>query len=161
RTLQALGRHQEAAERLERARTIVIGSGDRGGLVRVLAALAAGALAVGATQRAEPYLNEARAVASSPTDRAVVQNEGANLRAAESDPAEALAAYREAADLAERGGQRALAAHALTNAALVAGRGGQPREAKPLLGQARHAWRRLPPSHDVAFGLISVALGYR
>src|SRR5207245_11267692 len=40
-TLQALGRHQEAAERLERARPIASGSGDRGGLVRVLTALAA------------------------------------------------------------------------------------------------------------------------
>jgi len=160
-TLQALGRHQEAAERLERARPIASGSGDRGGLVRVLTALAAGALAVGTTQRAEPYLNEARALASSPTDLALVQNEVGSLRAAESKPADALVAYREAADLAERAGQRALAAHALTNAALVAGRGGQPREAKALLDQARNAWRRLSPSHDVAFGLVSVALGYR
>src|SRR5712691_2029828 len=66
RALQALGRHQEAGERLERARTIASGSGDRGGLVRVLAALGAGALAAGSTQRAEPYLSEARAIASAP-----------------------------------------------------------------------------------------------
>ena len=161
RALQALGRHQEAGERLERARTIASGSGDRGGLVRVLAALGAGALAAGSTQRAEPYLSEARAIASAPADLAIVQNEVGNLRAAESKPAEALAAYREAVDLADRAGQRALAARAVTNAALVAGRSGQPREAKSLLDQALGAWRRLSPSHDVAFGLISVALGYR
>src|SRR5207244_3855765 len=84
-----------------------------------------------------------------------------NLQAAREQPADALASYREAADLAQRAGRRPLAARALTNAALVAVRSGQPADAKALLDRAAAAWRQLPRSHDAAYGLIGVALGYR
>jgi CHAT domain-containing protein len=159
RALQALGRHGDATERLERARALA--GADRAPAVEALAALGSVATSAGDLERAHTVLGEAETLAREPRERAVVLNELGNLRAARGQVPPALAAYREAADLAGGAGLRPLAARALTNAALLATRGGEPREARGLLDRAAAAWRALPRSHDRSYGLIGVALGAR
>jgi tetratricopeptide (TPR) repeat protein len=83
-----------------------------------------------------------------------------NLFTSQTEYPEALHAYTEGLELAEQTGNRALAARTLTNAAVAAMRHGRPQEANTRLDQAMQQLGGLEPSHDRAYGLISLGLAY-
>ena len=91
---------------------------------------------------------------------ATILNNLGNLFASQEASDEALRAYRESARLAQLTGNHALPARALTNAALITLRRGKPQEAQALVDQAWPLLQALSPSHDKAYGLVSVGLIY-
>jgi CHAT domain-containing protein len=85
-----------------------------------------------------------------------------NVRAMEGKWADAASAYDESAGLAESQGERLLAARALINAAGAARQfGARAEDARPLLDAARRLLDALPASHERAFTLVALGVGYR
>jgi CHAT domain-containing protein len=160
----ALGSYQEAAKTLGLALGVAERSRDPAGVASALSRLGAVSTAVGDLDSAERYLGRGLGVAREQRDRgltAALLNDTGNLLAARRRDADALSAYQESATLAEQAGRRVLAARALTNRATVLQRVDRPAEAQVSLDAALRALRTAGPSHEVAFTLVSVALGYQ
>jgi CHAT domain-containing protein len=160
---QALGQYRAALADLETALALAQASGDRARMAWVGASLGSVQLALGSRAEARASLDAALGHAESGGHgglAASVLNNLGNLLAAERRADEALAAYRRSAELAGRAGDRALRATALTNLAIALREAGQVRESRATLDDAVDATRSLPRSHDTAYALITLGLGY-
>ena len=160
---QALGHYREATQNLELAVTIAKNAGDRAQMGLALGSLGNLYIATGPADIAQRHLHEglriARDLGNSELTAAILNNLG-NLASSQKKYSEALAAYVESSSLAERSRNAALAATALTNAATASMHDGRHQEAKALFDKALEQTHTLKPSHDQAYGLINVGLGY-
>lgn len=160
----SLGQYQQALARLEEARALAEPSRDPARVAPVLASLGSVELAAGQLDRAEPHLREAITQARARGDdrlAAAALNDLGSLLVLRQKPAEALDAYRESAALAHGAGYRTLAAQGQSNASSVLRQTGRIPEAKTALDEALDQLLPAPPSHDMAFALVNVGLGYR
>ena len=159
---QALGQYRAALADLETALALAQATGDRARMAWVGASLGTVQLALGSRAEAraslDTALGHAEAGGQSGLIASVLNNLG-NLLVAERKSDDALAAYRRSAELAGRAGDRALRVTALTNLAIALREAGQPRESRATLDEAADA-RQLPRSHDTAYALITLGLGY-
>lgn len=160
---QSLGQYQKALKHLESALVPAEASGDQLLVAAVWGKLGNACIAAGTMEKAQRLLNESLAIArerGANALMAVVLNDTGNLFIAQKKYPEALAAYREAAALAEQTNNVSLAAAALINSATAAFSNGGHEESKALLDNAREKIPALPQSHDKAFSLINIGLGY-
>ena len=160
---QALGQYRAALADLETALAIAQATGDRARMAWVGASLGTVQLALGSRAEARTSLETALGHAEAGGQSgliASVQNNLGNLLVAERKSAEALGAYRRSAELAGRAGDRALRATALANLAIALRETGEPRESRATLDEAADVTRQLPRSHDTAYALITLGLGY-
>ena len=162
--LAALGQYEQAQVRLEEALALAEPSRDPGRVAPVLVGLGSVELAAGRPERAEPHLRDGIAQAKARGDDVLAAaglNDLGSLLLAQQKPADALDAYRESAALGRRAGHRTLAARGLSNASTVLRQTGKPQEAKTALDEALDELLPATPSHDMAFVLVNVGLGYR
>jgi len=160
----ALGSYREAAKTLGIALNVAERSNDPAGVASVLSRLGTVSTAVGDLDSAETYLRRGLGLARERRDRgltAALLNDLGNVLVARKRDSDALAVYQESATLAEQAGRRILAARALTNSATTLQRAGRPVDAQASLDAALRLLRSAGPSHEVAFTLVSVALGYQ
>ena len=87
-------------------------------------------------------------------------NDLGNTHAVQGNAADASRAYLESARLARETGQTTLSMTALINAAMASLDDGDIAQAKDRLELASEQLHELPDSHDKAFGLLNLALGY-
>ena len=87
-------------------------------------------------------------------------NDLGNTHAVQGNAADASRAYLESARLARETGQTTLSMTALINAAMASLDDGDLAQAKDRLELASEQLHELPDSHDKAFGLLNLALGY-
>jgi CHAT domain-containing protein len=160
---QALGYYGEASKSLELAVMAAKNAGDRAQMGMALGNLGNLYIATGPADIAHKHLHEglsiARDLGNSELTAAILNNLG-NLASSQKKYDEASAAYLESTALAERSHNTSLAATALTNAAMASMLNGRHREAKVLLDKALEQTLTLNPSHDQAYGLINIGLGY-
>ena len=160
---QRLGHYQQALQNLQSAQTLAARSGDRVLEASILGELGNVSLPLGRLDQAAAYLHDglrlARVMKADELVATVLNNRG-NLFASQEAFDEALWAYRESARLAKLTDNPALTARALTNAALVTLRRGEPQEAQALVDKALPVLQALSPSHEKAYGLVSVGLVY-
>ncbi|MBI3988966.1 MAG: CHAT domain-containing protein [candidate division NC10 bacterium] len=160
---QSLGQYVQALKSLERALALAEKSGDRPRIASVLGSLGNAYIATGPVEKASRYLNAglelARKLGNSGLVAVILNNLG-NLFTSQKQYTEAIGAYTESLHLVKETGNHTLAARALTNAAMAAFQNGQPQEAKTLLDMALEQMSGLGPSHDKAYGLITIGLGY-
>jgi CHAT domain-containing protein/predicted negative regulator of RcsB-dependent stress response len=160
----ALGQYRQAVGSLGAALELAERLGDLRRIASIVAALGNAHIALGPPETAGMYLDRALGVARQIGDTtltAVIQNNRGNLLVSQGKNTEALAAYKESADLAKQAGQRLLRARALTNAATILGQSGKAQESRELLDAASDELRGLEATHETAFALINVGLGYR
>ena len=160
----SLGQYQQALARLEEARALAEPSRDPARVAPVLASLGSVELAAGQLDRAEPHLRDTITQARARGDdrlAAAALNDLGSLLVLRQKPSEALDAYRESAALARRAGYRTLAAQSQSNASSVLRQTSRIPEAKTALDEALDQLLPAPPTHDMAFALINVGLGYR
>jgi filamentous hemagglutinin family protein len=160
---QKLGHYQQALQRLQAAQTLAEKSGDRVLKAFILGELGNVHIPLGLVNQASQYLHDglrlARAMKADDLVATVLNNLG-NLFASQEAFDEALRAYRESARLAKLTDKHALTARALTHAALLTLRRGKPQEAQTLVDQAFPMLQALSPSHEKAYGLVSIGLLY-
>ncbi|MBI3800792.1 MAG: CHAT domain-containing protein [Deltaproteobacteria bacterium] len=161
---QALGQYQEVFSNLSLALALAKQSGDQTQTASVLHSLGNAYLATGSTDNAYRSFNEALDIAKQTQTSelsAAILNDLGNLYTVQKKYPEALAAYRESLTLAQTAGNQALVMRAQINAATASLQNGQYQEAKTLLDQAADQSQRLEPSHDTAYGLITIGTTYR
>jgi len=160
----ALGQYRQAVQSLETALGLAERLGDKTRLAAVLSALGNAYIVTGPPEAAEQHLRQglalARQIGAAGLTAATLNNLG-NLFSGAGRHGDALATYRESAALARQAKQPVATARALANAAAALRQEGRPQEARGLLDEARLELRPAPASHDKAFALINVALGYR
>jgi len=159
-----LGQYRQAVASLDIALHLAEAAGDRRRAASIRAALGNVYVALGPPATAESYLREALAVSRElpdPALTAVVLNDLGNLLAAQGKYADAVLAYRESIALATDPKQRLLRSRARINCATAMREQGQASEALSLLDEALGELRNLPPTHEVAFALVSVGVAYR
>ena len=160
---QKLGHYQQALQSLQSAQTLAEKSGDQVLKAFILGELGNVYMPLGPVNQASQYLHDglrlAREMKADDLVATVLNNLG-NLSASQEAFDEALRAYRESARLAKLTGNHALTARALTNAALITLRRGEPQEAQALVDQAFPVLQALSPSHEKAYGLVSIGLIY-
>jgi CHAT domain-containing protein/Tfp pilus assembly protein PilF len=160
----ALGQYRQAVGTLETALPLADRLGDKARQAAVLSALGNAYIVTGTPEAAERHLRQALALARQTGDAgltAATLNNLGNVLSGQGKHADALATYRESATLARQAKQPVAAGRALANAAAALRQGGRPQEARGRLDDARVELRTAPASHDKAFALINVALGYR
>ena len=158
---EALGVYTKAVTSLELALARAGQAGDQTQTAAVLGSLGNALIAVRRTEDAHRSLTDALALARTLEDAGLaagVLNNMGNLLVARKKPGEAVGAYLESAALAEKTGNPLMSARALSNAASAALENGRQTDAKALLDQALEQVRRLNPSHDKAYGLITISL---
>src|SRR5215813_8431793 len=161
---QALGQYQEVFSSLSLALTLAKQAGDQTQIASVLHSLGNAYIATGSAENADRSFNEALGIAKqSQTSElsAAILNDLGNLYTTQKRYPEALAAYRESLTLAKTTGNQALALRAQINAATASLQNGQYQETKALLDKAADQSRSLDPSHDTAYGLITIGVTYR
>jgi len=160
---QSLGQYRDALKNLDAAQALAEKSGNRTQIALALGTTGDVYIATGPEETAVKYLNEglrlARELNSQDLSATILNNLG-NLLTSQKKYPEAIAAYRESASLAESRNNPLLATRALTNAATASMQDKQYREAKALLDNALDQIRALEPSHDKAYSLINIGLGY-
>jgi CHAT domain-containing protein/Tfp pilus assembly protein PilF len=160
---QALGHYPEATQNLELAVTLAKKAGDRAQIALALGNLGNLYIATGPADTAQKHLQEgltlARDLGNGGLTAAILNNLG-NLASSQKKYSEASVAYVESSSLAERSRNPSLSATALTNAATASMHNGRHQEAKALFDKALEQTRTLNPSHDQAYGLINIGLGY-
>jgi len=159
----ALGYSTKAAQSLELALTLVQPTRDRNRLATVMGALGQVYLEAGRMDAASQYLLDALRLAKEAGDAprsAIILNNLGKLRAAQQQEAQALEAFAESRKLAEAAHRPAAASIATVNSAQTLLRLNRTEEAKTWFDQALPQLRSLPDSHDKAYGLINLALGY-
>ncbi|HEY7520743.1 MAG TPA: CHAT domain-containing protein [Methylomirabilota bacterium] len=160
----ALGSYREAAKALGIALGVAERSNDARGIAAVLSRLGTVSTSTGDFDSAETYLRRGLSLARQQRDgglTAALLNDLGNTLAARKRDGDALAIYLESATQAEQAGRRILAARALTNRATILQRTGRPAEAQASLDSALRLLRAAGSSHEVAFTLVSVGLGYQ
>jgi CHAT domain-containing protein len=159
----ALGFQTRAAQSLELAAALAESEGDRSRQAAALDLLGQAYLAAGRPDPALEQLENAKRLATDAGDQvrlATVHHTLGAVQATLKQDSEAIASYKEARRLAEATQTPTLAAIATINAGKVALKMGQWQEAQTQLGDALAQARQLPDSHDKAYGLISIGLGY-
>lgn len=158
---EALGVYTKAVTSLELALARAGQAGDQAQIAAVLGSLGNALIAVGRTEHARRSLTEALALARTLKDPALtagILNNLGNLETDQKKPEDAVGAYQESAALALQSGDRLMAVRALSNAAAVLAQNGKHADALARLEQALEQIQALPPSHDKAYGLISLGL---
>lgn len=160
----ALGQYRNAVTTLETALGLAEGARDTGRVATVLARLGDAHLALGPPETAESFLRRsldlARKVGGSATAASALNSLG-NLLATQSKYPDAVAAYTEGAGYARQAKQPALVARLLANAARAQRQSGQPEGARASLDAALDEMKDLAASHDNAYALIGIGVGYR
>lgn len=159
----ALGFQNRSAQSLELAVAMAQSAGDRAREAAALELLGQVYLTAGRPEPAMETLQQGQRLATEAGDQVrlatVYHTLGAAQAALHQEP-EALASYTEARRLADATQARALAAIATINAGKVALMMSQGEEAQRQFDDALQQVRQLPDSHDKAYGLISIGLGY-
>jgi CHAT domain-containing protein/Tfp pilus assembly protein PilF len=160
---QALGHDRKAVESL--AAALVLAQRERpldeAQIAALLGSLGNAYIATGPATTAATYLHQALELArklDQPGLLAVILNNLGNLLVSQQKPHEALEAYRESVARAKDGKQYAMMVRALTNAARVALQEEQFQESKALLDEAWARIQELAPSHETAYGFLSLGL---
>ncbi|MGH7343584.1 MAG: CHAT domain-containing protein [Candidatus Rokuibacteriota bacterium] len=164
RAYSALGQYRRAVAVLEEALPLGQRVGQPARLAEVLAGLGDAHIVLGPLDTADAYVQRALDTAKqvgNPALTASVLNTLGNLRATQERYPEAVAAYREGTALAVQAGQPWLAATQMANGARALRRAGKPQESRDMLNSALDQLRRASGSHDTAYGLINVGVGYR
>lgn len=159
----ALGYYMKAAQNLEVALTLVQSADDHGRQAAVLGALGQVYLQVGQFDAASQYLRDGEDAAKKAGDTArtaTILNDRGRLQAMQSDYSGALQSFMDSHLVAESAGLTAPAATAAINAGQAAMRLDRPQDARVWFDRALVKFRKLPPSHDQAYGLITVGLAY-
>jgi len=159
----ALGHYTKAAQQLELALALIQPSGDRLRIATVMGALGHVYLESGQQQGAADYLAEGLALAkqlNNQTLEAIIQNNLGTLHAWQRKDTEALAAFTESRRLAEAATLPQVEAQATLNVGKALLKLGRIPEARSFLTQAEERLRAMPPSHDKAYGLITLGLEY-
>lgn len=160
---QGVGQYKQAFQALEFGLAMAVQSGDRPHSAVLQAGLGNAYLAVGKTDAASAYLNQALGLSGELKNDALsaaILNSQGNLLAMQKKYAEAREAYTKSSMLAKAAGDGTLAASAAINAATAAVNQGSHADAKAMLDQALVQMQPLGPSHDKASGLINLALAY-
>jgi tetratricopeptide (TPR) repeat protein len=163
RAYQSIGHYKEALQYLETAQHLAHNSGDRQRIASVLGGLGRVYMALGDRDRARHYLDEALALARELDNVhlvATILNDSGNLLTSQGRYDEALEAYLESIRLAKLTDNQPLAAIALINAAKASLQKREHHESKSLLDQALERTQGLEDSHQKAYGLINIGLGY-
>jgi CHAT domain-containing protein len=158
------GQYRQAAKSLETALALVERSGDAARIATIRSALGNVYIALGPPETADGYLTSALALARPLPDSslaAAILNDLGNLRLAQEKYAEALSAYRESVTLAPGSAHRLLRARARTNAAAALRHQGALIAAKRSLDEALDDLKAAGRTHEAAFALVAVGLGYR
>lgn len=162
RAYLSLGFHTRAAQNLDVAVVLTQGK-DRSRQAAAMELLGQAYLAGGRPDAALDTLQAARQSAREAGDQiraaSIVHSLGAVQSALNQDQ-EASASYSEARRLAASARAETLSAAATINGGKVAVRMGEWQEARKLFDEARIQASRLPDSHDKAYGLISIGLGF-
>ena len=161
--LQQVGQHHKAVVVLQAARRIAEQAHNNGLLAASLGQLGKASAALGNDRIALQFFNDALTLARQEERSplvAVLLNDLGNTLAAQGNASEAISAYMESTILARGTGQSALSMTALINAAMASIDDGQFAQAKDRLELAYRQLSELPDSHDKAFGLLNLALGY-
>ena len=161
---QAVGHPQEALNELHSALALANVLADPLLLTSILGNIGNVYAAMGQEEKAAQYLDDGIRQAKAQDDAqltATIQNDKGNLLWAQGKFAGAIVAYEESHTFADKAGNNALVARALTNAAKAQLKNQQPQKSYALLEQALEKTRSLEDSHDKAYGLIAIGLGYR
>ncbi|MBH0177593.1 MAG: CHAT domain-containing protein [Nitrospira sp.] len=163
RAYLALGFHTRAAQNLDLAVALAREAQDLSRQTAAMELLGQAYLAGGLSDAALETLQHARAVAGDAGEpihvASIVHSIGAVQSALKQDT-EAFASYMEARRLAESAHADALMTTATINGAKVAVRMGRWKEAQTLYEDGLTQVTRLPNSHDKAYDLISIGLGF-
>ena len=119
--------------------------------------------ALGQLDEAEEHLTQGLAMARDEENSGLVAallNDLGNVLAARNKNSEAIGAYTEASILAESTGNSSLAVRTLINAALASIQEGSYQDAKERFDLASNTMESSEPSHDNAYALLSMGLGY-
>ena len=162
--LVALGRYRQAAHVLDDALKVAEQTKQTARVRLLLARRGNILVAIGPGAAAETLLRRALAMARDAGDDALaaaVLNDLGNALMTLRKLDEAAAAYREAGGIADRTGDAVLATRARVNLSAALRRGGNATAARAALDEALDRIQRVGPSHDVAFTLVSIGVGYR
>jgi|CXWL01.1.fsa_nt_gi CHAT domain-containing protein len=162
-TLQQIGQHHKAIVALQPGRRIAEEGHATGLLAASLGQLGKANAALGNDSIAIRLFTEALTLARTEERSplvAVLLNDLGNTLATQGNASEAISAYMESTILARGTGQSTLSMTALINAAMASIDDGQVAQAKDRLELAYRQLNELPDSHDKAFGLLNLALGY-
>ena len=158
-----LGFHTRAAQQLELAVAIAQLVGDLSRQAVALNLLGQTYLTAGRPEPALETLENAQRLAAEAQDQvrmATILHSLGTTQAALKQDDEAVTSLKEARRLAQAAHLETLAATSTINLAKMALGANQWLEAQVLLDEALTQTRALPNSHDKAYGLISIGLGY-
>jgi len=160
---RGLGQFRKALENLESAHRLAAQRGDRPRLVVIIGSLGNLYLAAGQDENAARYLSDGLQLAKELGNTgfsAVILNNLGNLWASQKKFPEAIGAYSESLTLAKAARNLPLVARALINTATASIQVQRYQGAKEQLDQAAEVIKGLAPSHDEAYGLITIGLTY-
>jgi CHAT domain-containing protein len=159
----ALGFYSRAAQNLELAVVMAQTAGEPSRQAAALDLLGQTYLTSGRPEPALETLQHAQRLAAESGDQmrtATILHSLGSVQAFLKQDANAVVSYREAHRVAETRHMEPLAAFATINLGKIAVRSNQWQDAKNLFDEALVRVRALPDSHDKAYGLISIGLGY-
>ncbi len=163
RAYLALGFQNRAAQNLDVAVALAQAAKDPSRQAAAMELLGQAYLAGGQPDASLETLESAKQLASEAGDQvllALIHHSLGSVQSALKQDKEAFASYAEARRLAESAHVDALAATATINGGKVAVRMGEWQEAQKLFDEALAQAHGLPDSHDKAYDLISIGLGY-
>jgi CHAT domain-containing protein len=159
----SLGRSPNALEKLHKAKALAEQSGEPSLLLRVDSGLGNAYVLTGRDADAERLLRasveRAGKLRDADTAAQALNNLG-NLYAMQGRYRDAVRSYRDALDAANRAGKKDVAIRASNNLARAMMDEGRHGEAIPLLAVLAEDLRQQPPSHEKAYGLISLGRLY-
>jgi len=159
----SLGRSPNALEKLEKAKALAQASGNQPLLLAVESGLGNAYVLTGRDADAERILRSSIARARTLRDlntAAQALNNLGNLHAMQGRFDDAIRDYREAREVANSTGNGSLAVRASLNLARALIDTGRPGEAVPLLSALGDDLRKQAPSHEKAYGLVSLGRLY-
>lgn len=160
----ALGDYRSAQERLTQADDVAERTEDRSLRALVRAVLGRTYILLGQEAQAWHVLTEARKLAEEAKDQslsAAILNDLGAYHTFQQQYGQATRAYDEAISCADQAGKPLLAAVAVANRARTLQTRGDAAQALASLAEATHRIGKLEPSHDKAFVLITIGLGYQ
>jgi CHAT domain-containing protein len=159
----SLGRSPNALEKLEKAKVLAEASGNQSLLLAVESGLGNAYVLTGrdadAARTLRSSIARARTLHDMDTAAQALNNLG-NLYAIQGRFGDAVRSYREAGEAAKRAGDKSLANRTSINLARALIDAGRPGEAVPLLATLGDDVRKQAPSHEKAYGLISLGRLY-
>ena len=159
----SLGFHTRAAQTLDVAVVLAQGSKDRARQAAAMESLSQAYLAGGRPDAALEALHQAQPLAHDAGDLrrvASIVHSVASVQSAFKQDQEASASYAEARHLAASAQDDPLLATSTINGGTVALRLGAWEDARTLFDEALKLVHRFPASHDKAYDLISIGLGF-